>query len=103
MAQRNGTGMFPRAVMNRFPLLPREEEGRLNDMPLHRIWDCPVSWRTVDGGPKALYNERDPLYTTRLFSNAGPPSPGYAADHTERIGATEKPTTLAATMRNARS
>jgi len=35
MAQRNGTGMFPREVMNRFPLLPLEEEGRLNDMPLH--------------------------------------------------------------------
>jgi uncharacterized protein YbgA (DUF1722 family) len=34
MAQRIGTGMFPRAVMNRFPLLPLEEEGRLNDMPL---------------------------------------------------------------------
>jgi len=34
MAQRNGTGMFPRAVMNRFPLLPLEEEGWLNDMPL---------------------------------------------------------------------
>jgi uncharacterized protein YbgA (DUF1722 family) len=34
MAQRNGTGMFPRAVMNRFPLLPLEEEGRLNDLAL---------------------------------------------------------------------
>jgi uncharacterized protein YbgA (DUF1722 family) len=34
MAQRNGAGMFPREVMNRFPLLPLEEEGRLNDMPL---------------------------------------------------------------------
>ena len=34
MAQRNGTGMFPREVMNRFPLLPIEEEGRLNDLPL---------------------------------------------------------------------
>ena len=34
MAQRNGTGMFPREVMNRFPLLPLEVEGRLNDMPL---------------------------------------------------------------------
>jgi hypothetical protein len=34
MAQRNGTGMFPREVMNRFPLLPLEEEGRLNDTPL---------------------------------------------------------------------
>jgi hypothetical protein len=34
MAQRNGTGMFPREVMDRFPLLPLEEEGRLNDVPL---------------------------------------------------------------------
>ena len=34
MAKKDGTGMFPREVMNRFPLLPLEEEGRLNDMPL---------------------------------------------------------------------
>ena len=34
MAQRNGTGMFPRAIMEQFRLLPLEEEGRLNDMPL---------------------------------------------------------------------
>jgi hypothetical protein len=34
MAQRNGTGMFPREIMNRFPLPPLEEEGRLNNMPL---------------------------------------------------------------------
>ena len=34
MAQRNGTGMFPREVMKRFPLQPLEEEGQLNDMPL---------------------------------------------------------------------
>jgi len=34
MAQRNGTGMFPREMMNRFPLLLLEEEGRLNDMRL---------------------------------------------------------------------
>jgi hypothetical protein len=34
MTQRNGTGMFPREVMNRFPSLPLVEEGRLNDMPL---------------------------------------------------------------------
>jgi uncharacterized protein YbgA (DUF1722 family) len=33
MTQRNGTGMFPREVMNRFPLLPLEE-GRLNGMLL---------------------------------------------------------------------
>jgi hypothetical protein len=44
MAQRNGTGMFPREIVlkphpvrlqpNAFPLLPMEEEGRLNDLPL---------------------------------------------------------------------
>jgi len=27
-------GMFPRALMESSPLLPMEEEGRLNDMPL---------------------------------------------------------------------
>jgi len=43
MTHRNGTGMFPREVVPKprcgfgrthFPLLPLEEEGRLNDMPL---------------------------------------------------------------------
>jgi uncharacterized protein YbgA (DUF1722 family)/uncharacterized protein YbbK (DUF523 family) len=29
-----GTGLFPREVMKRFPLLPLEEEGRLHDMHL---------------------------------------------------------------------
>ena len=34
IATRTGTGIFARALMERFPLLPLEEEGRLNDMPL---------------------------------------------------------------------
>jgi uncharacterized protein YbgA (DUF1722 family)/uncharacterized protein YbbK (DUF523 family) len=34
MPSRTGTGVFAREVMDRFPLLPLEEEGRLNDMPL---------------------------------------------------------------------
>jgi uncharacterized protein YbgA (DUF1722 family) len=34
MPGRTGPGIFPRAVMQRFPLLPLEEEGRLNDLPL---------------------------------------------------------------------
>ncbi len=34
MAARTGTGLFPREVMRRFPLLPLEEEGRLNDLSL---------------------------------------------------------------------
>ena len=32
--QRNGQGLFARALMQRFPLLPVEEEGRLHDMAL---------------------------------------------------------------------
>jgi hypothetical protein len=56
MAPRNGTGMFPREVMNRFPLLPLEED-RLNDMSLRENfiertfayyrWTksrCPAAW-----------------------------------------------------------
>jgi uncharacterized protein YbbK (DUF523 family) len=34
MPSRTGTGLFPRKVMRRFPLLPLEEEGRLPDMGL---------------------------------------------------------------------
>ena len=34
MAERSGASMFPREVMKRFSLLPLEEEGRLNDLPL---------------------------------------------------------------------
>ena len=34
MAESTGSGLFARAVRDRFPLLPLEEEGRLNDLPL---------------------------------------------------------------------
>jgi len=34
MPRRIGTGIFPREVINRLPLLPLEEEGRLHDMRL---------------------------------------------------------------------
>lgn len=34
MAVRTGSGLFARAVRDRFPLLPLEEAGRLNDLPL---------------------------------------------------------------------
>jgi uncharacterized protein YbgA (DUF1722 family)/uncharacterized protein YbbK (DUF523 family) len=34
MPSRSGPGLFPREVMRCFPLLPLEEEGRLNDLPL---------------------------------------------------------------------
>ena len=44
-ASRTGSGIFTREVMKRFPLLPLEEEGRLNDMPLRenfveRVFAC---------------------------------------------------------------
>ncbi|HSQ34792.1 MAG TPA: DUF523 and DUF1722 domain-containing protein [Candidatus Binatia bacterium] len=34
MAEKNGVGIFARALMARLPLLPVEEEGRLQDIPL---------------------------------------------------------------------
>ncbi|MHC4422286.1 MAG: 2-thiouracil desulfurase family protein, partial [Planctomycetota bacterium] len=34
VTRRAGTGIFPRAVLRRFPLLPPEQEGRLHDMHL---------------------------------------------------------------------
>jgi uncharacterized protein YbgA (DUF1722 family)/uncharacterized protein YbbK (DUF523 family) len=34
MATKNGVGLFAKAVMDHFPLLPCEEEGRLHDMAL---------------------------------------------------------------------
>ena len=57
---RVGTGIFPREVMNRFPLLPLEEEGRLHDVRLrenfierffvyHR-WRCLLEENPTPGG-----------------------------------------------------
>ncbi len=34
MPSKTGVGIFARALMDRFPLLPVEEEGRLHDLPL---------------------------------------------------------------------
>jgi len=50
MAQRNGTGMFPREVMNRFPLLPIEEEGQLDDMPPRELVS---DWATARPAPRS--------------------------------------------------
>jgi hypothetical protein len=36
--------MFPREVMDQFPLLPLEEEGWLNDMALRENFICPILW-----------------------------------------------------------
>ncbi len=52
---KDGLGIFARALMGRFPLLPVEEDGRLHDLPLRenfveRIF-CYRRWRDlVDGG-----------------------------------------------------
>jgi uncharacterized protein YbgA (DUF1722 family)/uncharacterized protein YbbK (DUF523 family) len=60
MPRRVGTGIFPREVMRRFPLLPLEEEGRLHDMRLRenfieRIfvyyrWTCLLEENPTPGG-----------------------------------------------------
>ena len=54
MPTRNGTGLFARAFMERFPLVPVEEEGRLNDPVLRdnfieRMF-CYRRWRDLLGG-----------------------------------------------------
>jgi uncharacterized protein YbgA (DUF1722 family)/uncharacterized protein YbbK (DUF523 family) len=60
MPKRVGTGIFPREMMKRFPLLPLEEEGRLHDMQLRenfieRVfvyyrWTCLLEEDPTPGG-----------------------------------------------------
>jgi uncharacterized protein YbgA (DUF1722 family)/uncharacterized protein YbbK (DUF523 family) len=55
MPSKTGVGIYARALMGRFPLLPVEEEGRLHDLPLRenfveRVF-CYRRWRdAVSGG-----------------------------------------------------
>lgn len=54
MLTRNGVGLFAKAFMERFPLIPVEEEGRLNDPVLRenfveRIF-CYRRWRNLTNG-----------------------------------------------------
>ena len=89
MAQRNGTGMFPREVMNRFPMLPLQDEGRLNDMPLRensieRIfgyyrWTEMRDKEPTPGGlvPGLPVQGRQVPHRTQAHAD-GPPSPGQA-------------------------
>jgi hypothetical protein len=89
MAQKNGTGMFPREVMNRIPSLPLEEEGRLNDMPLrenlierafayYRLTEM-LDKEATPGGlvPGKLIQGRQVPYSTQAHTH-GPSSPGQA-------------------------
>ncbi len=51
---KNGVGIFARALIERFPLLPVEEEGRLNELPLRenfieRVF-CYRRWRDLIAG-----------------------------------------------------
>ncbi|MGD2144221.1 MAG: DUF523 and DUF1722 domain-containing protein [Anaerolineae bacterium] len=65
MPSRVGTGIFPREVMRRFPLLPLEEEGRLHDMGLrenfiervfvHYRWTCVLEKDRAPGGLVAFH------------------------------------------------
>jgi hypothetical protein len=103
MAQRNGTGIFPRELMNRFPLLPVEEEGRLNDLPLRenfieRVFAYyrwvevldkePTPGSLVPGKP---IQGRQVPYGAQADAD-GPPSPGRAARSTIPKSAASSPT-----------
>jgi uncharacterized protein YbbK (DUF523 family) len=54
MPTRNGVGLFAQAVMERFPLIPVEEEGRLNDPVLRENFIermfCYRRWRDLTAG-----------------------------------------------------
>lgn len=54
MPSKTGVGIFAKALMDRFPLLPTEEEGRLHDLPLRenfveRVF-CYRRWRDLVAG-----------------------------------------------------
>ena len=77
MAQRIGTGMFPREVMKRFPLLPVEEEGRLNDMPLRenfieRVFAYYRWTRMLNSSTKVFRNEIRSMGHSRRGIHASP-------------------------------
>jgi uncharacterized protein YbgA (DUF1722 family)/uncharacterized protein YbbK (DUF523 family) len=58
VARRTGVGMFARAFMERFPLLPVEDEGRLHDIGLRENFIVRVftyfRWRKVLQGPRTI-------------------------------------------------
>jgi uncharacterized protein YbgA (DUF1722 family)/uncharacterized protein YbbK (DUF523 family) len=58
VAQRNGVGMFARAFLERFPLMPVEDEGRLHDIVLRENFIVRVftyhRWRQVLEGPHTI-------------------------------------------------
>lgn len=65
MPSRSGTGIFPREMMQRFPLLPLEEDGRLHDMGLrenfiervfvYSRWTCMLEEDPSPGGIVAFH------------------------------------------------
>jgi uncharacterized protein YbgA (DUF1722 family)/uncharacterized protein YbbK (DUF523 family) len=58
MPEKKGSGIFARAFMDRFPLIPTEEEGRLNDMGLRENFLEQVftlkRWRQVASARRRL-------------------------------------------------
>jgi len=83
-AQKKGRGLFAAAVVNRFPLLPVEEEGRLHDAPLRenfieRVF-CYQRWKnfmknTPDYKKLVLFHTQHKLqlmaHSPRHLSNMG--------------------------------
>jgi hypothetical protein len=73
MAQRNGTGMFPREVMNRFPLLPLEEEGGLMGMGLRGFSE---RVQATQAAPQRATGDCTAARTEMLDREPTPASPG---------------------------
>ena len=111
MAKKDGTGMFPREVMNCFPQLPLEEEGRLNDMPLcenfiERIFAYYRWTEMLDQEPTAgslvpgLPVQGGQVPHSPQADAHGPPSPGQAARSTTPRWAASSQTRASATGTN---
>jgi uncharacterized protein YbgA (DUF1722 family)/uncharacterized protein YbbK (DUF523 family) len=96
MPERTGTGMFPREIVRRFPLLPVEEEGRLHDARLrenfidrifaYQRWTAMLADNGTPGGLVAFHTAHkltlmahSPKHYTemgRLVAKAGTLAPG---------------------------
>ena len=60
MAEKKGVGLSPRAFTRHFPLLPVEEEGRLNDAKLREMFIEQIftlkRWREMLAQPASMKN-----------------------------------------------
>lgn len=75
MPRKNGVGLFARAFMDHFPLLPVEEEGRLHDPQLRENFICRIFTlqrfrRAIEGGRYGDFVEFHSQHKLLIFSHS---------------------------------